>query len=68
MGSHSITEEITIPVFSVSDEMISAAAQILEAANPAEMSQTIAEVVAQEMLLAALAKEHDRLKNKAFCT
>jgi hypothetical protein len=44
----------------ISYEAISAAAQILEASSFGEMSPTIAEGLAEEMLLAALSAEHNR--------
>lgn len=47
----------------LSDAMIEAAAQILEASAFCEMSPTIAEGLAQEMLLASLFAEYDRQRN-----
>ena len=47
----------------VSVEMISAAARILEASDFCEIGPTSAEVLAQEMLLAALDVEYDRQEN-----
>jgi hypothetical protein len=47
----------------ISYEMISAGARILEASAFCEMSPTIAEGLAEEMLVAALSAEGDRQQN-----
>jgi len=58
---------VLIILDALSDEMIAAAAQILEASPFCEIGPTSAEILAQEMLLAAIRSEDDRQQNTQVC-
>ena len=62
-GAASARKRAVLSSINISRGMICAAAQILEASAFCEMSPTIAEVLAEEILTTALSVGHDRQKS-----